>query len=511
MERAQLSDKIYYLNTVGGFAGALNEEKIAEVALKVSPEKIEKLFEELENNKDTIKDPTAWVTSAMRKASGGGGGGGQKRSAAMMLQAPSDVQESDAKLRKRIGWLNKNCFGGAIIYDKVVEAAGGIPYGEVMTYLKELEEKKDDVKDPNAWVCAALRKAGGGGRHPPQAAHFPAGGGWPQQGGFAPMMMAHAMPAMETGVNDKVRKRINWLNGTGGFQNALTPDKVAEAAVGVDVQHILKVLKDLEEKRDTVKDPLAYVTSALRKASKSGGVMPAMAPMPMAPRPMTPAHAAAWTGAPAGNSYWESPTVQSEDQKLRKRIGWLNGAGGFQGALLYDEIVKASGGLEFAEVFRQLKQLEEKVGAGEAVRDPNAWVCSGLRRAASKSDGGQSMAPALQMSGPPAGYWAGGAPMHMIDNGAAAAELDPATYSKLHKRCKWLNGTGGFADAIIFDKVAEAAAGLDSTKSMDILKDLETKKDSVKDPTAYVTAAMRKAGGGQGRGMLGVRKTISKR
>merc|ERR1719401_2088464 len=136
-----------------------------------------------------------------------------------------------------------------------------------MRVLKELEEKKNDVKDANAWVCSALRKAGGGNPQAPAVfAWAPAPtAAWAPPIGAAPWG-APTGGGFDAGADSKVRKRVQWLNTTGGFGDAIDAKKVSEAAAGIfDVKDIMKVLKDVEENRDKVKDPNAYVCAALRK------------------------------------------------------------------------------------------------------------------------------------------------------------------------------------------------------------------------------------------------------
>jgi hypothetical protein len=523
MDLSELSRRVQYLNTVGGLGGRLDYEKVAEAVPGAPEDKVEKIFQELETQKDTVKDPTAWVTSAIRKAAGGG-----RSSSRAPTNSVSSVEEGDTKLRKRIGWLNGDGggFGGQIIYDKVVAAAGGLPYSEVMKVLKDLEEKKNDVKDPNAWVCSALRKAGGGGQGfvpvsqampqmnwggpPQQWSPSGPGGMWGAPGGYPPAMQDGGngwTPSSED--EKKIKKRVEWLNKN-IFMGSLNSMKVAEAATGIsDVQAVMKVLKDVEEKKSVVKDPTAYVTSALRKAGGGTGSIAGAAS-----RAATSMGGSMGMGQPAwggqsGQSAGWSPDVQSEDQKLRKRIGWLNGQGGFNGAINYDRILQSAGGLEFSEVFRMLKDLEERKDTG--IKDPTGWVCVGLKKAAAKLGGGGGMPAGF--GGPPG--WAGpaGGPWGGAFGGPAAMEDATAMKSKLHKRMTWLNGNGGFQDAINIDKVLEAAHGVSSSSALKILKDLEEKKDQVKDPTAYVSAALRKEGRQpQVMGMMpGVRKTISKR
>merc|ERR1712187_882200 len=115
-----------------------------------------------------------------------------------------------------------------------------------------LEAKKGEVKDPTAWVSAALRKAGGGsGSSIGMSPVSMFGGGMGMYGG-----------GMDVDTDEKLRKRIGWLNQNGGFENSLNYKKVSEASSGVGTSKVLDVLKSLEEKKGEVKDPTAWVTAA---------------------------------------------------------------------------------------------------------------------------------------------------------------------------------------------------------------------------------------------------------
>jgi len=519
MDASELRGRIAWLNTEGGFDDALNDEAIIEAAKGVSPEKADEILQQLESKKDEIKNPTSWVSSALRKANGQG----QKRKNSgsgapmMMMGGGGGIDDEMKKVRKRINWLNgKGGFENAIGYDKVMAAAGGLPFSQVLHVLKELEEKREGVKDPNAWVCSALRKVGGGqgGQQSAPFAmnHQPAWHPPPPAWGGPPMGFGGGHPAgrhMDPEIDTKLRKRIRWLNENAGLSADLNYQKVSEASVGLDLQTVMAVLKEAEEKKDEVKDPTAYVTSKMRKSGGGGG-------RAGGGRPVGEGGGGGWMPAPPMSAWGAPPPggwnmeAEAEDKKLRKRIGWMNKDGGFNGALIYDKILEAAGGLEFSEVFGKLKDLETKK---DTIKDPTGWVVVGLRRAAERQSGGGG--PPMQMMSPaPFGMPFGGAPPAF---GGFGGSMDRDTESKLHKRIKWLNGTGGFNDSLSFDKVKEAASGVDGKAMMQVLKDLEEKKDTVKDPTAYVSSALRKLGGGGGkgggkgpRGMMGVKRSIGK-
>jgi len=407
----KLRKRIGWLNK-NGFDNAILYTKVAEVAAGADPSRVMDILKQVEEKRDEVTDPNAWVCAAVRKAGGGGAA----------VWVPDEVPmgaDDDQKLRKRIGWLNKDGgFENALVYTKISEAAAGLPVSGAMAVLKQVEEKKGEVTDPNAWVCSALRKAGGGSA-------------------IYSVDVAKAVAAAlqtDVGADQKVRKRIGWLNKDGGFENALNYSKISEAAVGVDVGVVLKLLKDVEEKKDIVKDPTAYVSAALRKAG--GGI-------------------ADWAGA-----------IDYSDERLRKRIGWLNNQGGFDNAIKYDKVAAAAAGVSTQKVMQLMKDLEEKK---DTVNDPTAYVANALR----KAGGGQTWAASDDYQ-----------PME-VDSDA-----------KLRKRIGWLNKDGGFGNAIKYDKIAEAAVGVSTADVMKILKELEENQDTVKDPTAYAAAALRKTSKG---------------
>lgn len=360
MDFSSLSRLVDQVNRTYHFPNPLDAQKVAEVASRVTEERVNKLFRDLGEQIQNVKDPTAWVTSALRKAAGGGGG--------KALGRPGVDQQTDQKLRSRIGWLNGDGggFNGMIIYDKVVEASDGIPHSEVMRVLKDVEGKKGQVKDPNAWVCAALRNGGGQQAMPPLA-------------GDAQLEDA------------KLRKRIGWLNGSGGFEGAINYTKIMEAAGGLQFSEIFSILKKVEENRDGVTDPTAWVCAGLRKAAARGGG-PQMVPQMggwSAPN-------AQWMGD--GSSFGAAAMDTDTTSKIHKRIKWLNDSTRFGNSINCDKVLEAASGLNLASTLEVLKRLEEKAGQ---VKDPTAWVAFALRKSGGGGGGGTSAGPP-KSSGPAA-------------------------------------------------------------------------------------------------------------
>jgi len=505
MDLSAVIDLVFQANSTYNFANPLDPEKVAEAAAKVPADTVEELLKHLGEQKDSVKDPTAWITNSLRKAASGRGA---KRSHSMGPGAsawgggppqPGWAQNfgcgssalmyggDDGKVRKRVEWLNtQGGFGNSLNTTKVLQAASGADVQQVMKVLKVLEEEKDQVKDPTAYVTAGLRKLGGGQRG--------AGGGL---SGAHPSMAwsdPAAVPAWTPDAqfeDTKLRKRIGWLNTQGGFDGAINYTKILSAAGGVEFSEIFEKLKFLEGKKGEVTDPTAWICTGLRKAAakaNTGGAHPPMA----------------WPGLTATIAF--TLDAQAEDAKLRKRIGWLNTQGGFDNAINYTKILSARGGVEFSEILEKLKFLEGKKGE---VTDPTAWICAGLRKAAaSVNTGGGS--PPMAWSGPTA------APAFTLD-----AQSEDA---KLRKRIGWLNTQGGFDNAINYTKILSARGNVEFSELFEKLKFLEGKKGEVTDPTAWICAGLRKAaakvpalqkGGGSSKGSgkvggCGVRKTMLK-
>merc|ERR1712019_328724 len=81
---------------------------------------------------------------------------------------------------KLIGQFNKRGVTVPIQYKDVAQVMMQLSEGKIAKILSELEEKKDTVRDPTAWVKVAAGKAG-----PPKSQ----------------MMMMHKRPMMQTGGN----------------------------------------------------------------------------------------------------------------------------------------------------------------------------------------------------------------------------------------------------------------------------------------------------------------------
>ena len=140
-------------------------------------------------------------------------------------------------------WMKKQGgFKNQILYGKVAEASVGLPEHKIMRILKYLEDNYDKVWDPMRWICSSLGKA------------------------------RIASEGLDAATDQRLRKRIRWLNNEGGFENRIKYWRIAEAAVGMDLRIVMDILRHLQERWEWVVNPTAWICSALRRASSSRSI-----------------------------------------------------------------------------------------------------------------------------------------------------------------------------------------------------------------------------------------------
>lgn len=79
-------------------------------------------------------------------------------------QHGSSGANQESKIHRHLTYMNgKGGFGNKIDIDKVKEAAQGVDLQAAMKVFTEVENKKDEIKDPTSYITTSLRKLGGRG------------------------------------------------------------------------------------------------------------------------------------------------------------------------------------------------------------------------------------------------------------------------------------------------------------------------------------------------------------
>jgi len=550
---AAIESKIHYLNS-NDLDGSLVIEKIAEAAASAETSTVLEVLDQVQARRAEIKDPNAWVCAALRK------------------RAKPDGQQtktSSEKLEKRIRWLNTlGGFNDTLNYEALEQAAQGVDVNAAMKVLKELEEKREQVKDPTAYASNALRKLRPTAAASPMAGVAPyelaAGIGW-----------AAAAAHSQDDAEQQLRNKVDNLNREGGFDGSLNYQKLSEAARGVSVQDMMKLFDDLEQKKDTVQDPTAYVAHAFRK--KGGNVahdwhssvsFSSAMPMPM-PFSSAVARSSALPGAPSramalplplsGGGAWTRtgrgalplPPRSAGGGALALPMRSVGGGAlplptrsGAIGALpLPSRSVGGSAQQQYQQQqYQHQQQYQQQQYQHQQQHQHQQRSVGGALPLPTRSGGGASALPTRSGGGALAlpvrsngghaiggqfarqaggGQSARGQPAWSTPSGVGALPLpsgysmagytpvvpasigpvfgdDPALDQKLQTKVTWLNERGGFAGNVNYEKIAAAAVGIEISALMSLFKDLEQKKDQVRDPTGWVVMALRKRGGGGG-------------
>merc|ERR1712187_610517 len=138
-QKSQVAKLIGEFNKRGVTTEPIKYNDVVEVMSMRSDSKISKILSELEERKDEVRDPTAWVKTAAKKAPKG-----------MPQKSP---------VARLIGEFNKREVTQPIRYDDVAEVMSQLSEAKISKILSELEEKADTVRDPTAWVKVAATKA----------------------------------------------------------------------------------------------------------------------------------------------------------------------------------------------------------------------------------------------------------------------------------------------------------------------------------------------------------------
>lgn len=479
-QSTKLSRRIGWLNANGGLAGPIQFSEVAELLSGIGDVEAMRILKDVEEKGAQVRDPTAYLKAAARRAQGGApvasarppagrppidGGVSGYRAAPAAAMAWGGAADADTRLRKRIGWMNNNLsLKEQLNYDKVGPLLLQVGDREAMDILKSLEESAADVRDPTGWVAAAARRLLGGG------------GGGLFASNVQPAMAALPMLQTTSAVKGVIRtissvskhgtlppgsstllgqlkKRVGWLNANASLKAPLAFEKVGHLLVPLGHRQAMDVLKQLEEKAASVNDPTAWVASAARKGA--AGVVQAAIP-------------GGFVGAGA---------VEWADEKVRKRIGWLNSNVELAAPITYDKVAPCLLGLDVHAAMAVLKDLEENAAS---VRDPDAWVISAARRAA-------GTAPGL------------GAPAAVFAAAGGGGLFDPAAEEKLWRRIGWLNKNAALQAKLDYDRLAPGLLAIGSHDAMEILKHLEENAATIRDPSAYaLAAALRRQDGGSG-------------
>lgn len=338
------------------------------------------------------------------------------------------------KINKRVTWLNSNVFPDRQIDQEAIGALCHLGAARSMEMLKEMEEKAEQIKTPSNYIKAAAGR--------------------------------EAAPAAAGHSNDpaKIHRRATWLS-TNVFQDRPIDQEAVIAMKSLDTRRALELFKEIEEKKDQIKNPSRWLISAVSR--ETSGVYPEQPRARALTMPAVYAPPARAMHGPAGAA------MSSADTKIHRRASWLN-TNVFPDRPIDEEAIAAMKGLGGARAMELFKEVEEKF---EQIRNPSSY----LKTAAAREN------PSVQGRGMPQTALA------LAPFPSRRPDADPAT--KIHRRASWLNANV-FPDRQIDPEAIEAMKTLDSGRAMELFKEVEEKSGQVKNPSGYLKSAVAREGSG---------------
>jgi len=480
------------------------------------------VLQELEEEAASVPDPGEFVKKAASEA----GDAPVSPGPAKKRKAVDEGAEDNSIVAKRIRLLNASGqLAQPITYSQVKDALSSLGVAQAMTILKGLEDVAEDVCDPTAYVRTAVRGAGGivpadaadgeveqeedagaGGAEPLLEEEPPAEAGAGEQKPswqgikseprFGPSPWSKAEDFTEA---EKIERRINWLNRNGKLAKPITFNEVLPALDCIGFRQCMRVLKRVEESGSTVPDPDEFIKDQVARCG--------------------------WI--------WSKPDIVDDDEKVAKRVAWMNLFGGLLQPIDYAEVADILDGLKVPHAMVLLRELEVQA---HKVEDPTDYIkrTAGLageddvhvpvvdedssvgQRVAELNTGGRlskaidftqvgedlarigdehalALLKEVEDKGPtvkdPTGYIKFKLKAKLASLGTTLEDTaDDET--KILKRIEWLNDYGGLMQDINYDQVAAPLGAVGVDHAMTVLKELEDKRSTVRDPNSFILSAV---------------------
>ncbi|CAE7504085.1 FTSH10 [Symbiodinium sp. CCMP2592] len=391
------------------------------------------MLKEMEEKADQIKTPSNYIKAAAGREA-----------------APAAASQSNdpAKIHRRATWLSTNVFQDRPIDQEAVIAMKSLETRRALELFKEIEEKKDQIKNPSRWLISAVSREASGGPYPEQTRAR----ALPMPAVYAPPARAMHGPAgagMSSADDTKIHRRASWLNGN-VFPDRPIDEEAIVAMKSLGGARAMELFKEVEEKFEQIRNPSSYLKTAAARENPSGQGrgMPqtalALAPFTRRPDPAT---------------------------KIQRRASWLNG-NVFPDRHIDPEAIEAMKTLDSARAMELFKEIEEKSGQ---VKNPSSYLKTAVAREGSGMPQNLTAAPRVgtvaRLSGP----------------------ASPEEQTKIHRRVTWMNANV-FPDRKIDDEAIGAMYGLGLARAMELLQEIQEKSDSMRNPANWLKAAASREG-----------------
>lgn len=484
-DRDRIERRVQWLNSNANLVKPLNFARVSDSLESIGVHQSMRVLRRLEECAETVDDPAAFVQELVGRSG--------------WIWSKSDVIDEDARVAKRVQWLN-NCGGllRPIRYAEVADKLDGLKVQHAMVLLRELETSAATIQDPTSFIKTHCDQAGEDEVQAPmpegseesaaiqrivevnaagklaapidllevsagllrlgddQALKLVAevaqkGKGVKDPTAFIKFKLKAKLASMGFSLEDeqvaddetKIVRRIEWLNDYGGLVSDIDFGQVAHLLVGLGLEHAMTTLKELEDKKQNILDPTSFIKEAVLSSRKRSTVRASGSSEGMSRR----------SGATGSDG--------SEVGSLTNMLGLLNENSATGKPIKFTEVAGALDSLGPQRAYLVLQEMQQK----------------GLGR------------------GDPVQYIRSKASMLKPAKAEVEDEDEGDDVEQITRRVNWLNQFGGFPQKIQTKKVVGALYCLGTSQSMAILKGLQDKGGKVPDPTEYIKAAVQRANG----------------
>merc|ERR1712126_49405 len=257
---------------------------------------------------------------------------------------------------------------------------------------------------------------------------------------------------MGADVEKKISRQVGWLNYNAGLIAPILCTEVLPLLVQVGLTQAMKILKDVEQVAPNITNPTSYVWVAATNAGSRNTLLS------VASRPKQ-LPVAAGPSDPTG--------------KIARQVGWLNQHAGLKEKISFTDVVEPLSKIDISNAMKILKDLEERANH---VEHPTAYVVAAASR----------VAPSTALQGDKRAWVPGVATM-------PNAKPFSDDQRRIARQVGWLNQHAGLIERISYSDVKEPLEALDLHTAMRLMKDIETMFQVIRNPTAYLLSAARRA------------------
>lgn len=285
----KIKKQVGWLNYNAGLSARISCSDVLPGLLQVESTQAMKILKDVERAASTITDPTAYVLKAINNAGGADVGRALNRSVVpprggqFSLNKPPAMQpvvpalnssvglDPTKKIGRQVGWLNQHVeLKEKISFSDVIEPLSRIDVTAAMKILKDVEECASRIERPTSYIAAAASRLA-----PATNAVVPfrdvAQG---QKRTWSQATAAHAAPNTSPEGDDdkKIARQVGWLNQHCSLPERISYSDVKEPLGELDLRTALRLLKDVENMKQKVRNPTSFLISAAKREAAQGNV-----------------------------------------------------------------------------------------------------------------------------------------------------------------------------------------------------------------------------------------------